>query len=152
MTSPHPVVQTPADQFSPAQAHADAPAAFRRALRYSIIVFLLAGVQSVVLDMRLGPLRTSEDADTFLLFIAQDRIFAPIFAGLLFILIFLKDTRPIISDRAVSRLRSEEHTSELQSLCVISYAVFWPEVIRSEERRVGKECCALCRSRWSPYH
>ena len=21
-----------------------------------------------------------------------------------------------------------------------------------EERRVGKECCALCRSRWSPYH
>src|SRR5881392_3356319 len=22
---------------------------------------------------------------------------------------------------------------------------------RSEERRVGKECCALCRSRWSPY-
>ena len=22
----------------------------------------------------------------------------------------------------------------------------------SEERRVGKECCALCRSRWSPYH
>ena len=23
---------------------------------------------------------------------------------------------------------------------------------RSEERRVGKECCALCRSRWSPYH
>ena len=23
---------------------------------------------------------------------------------------------------------------------------------RSEERRVGKECDALCRSRWSPYH
>ena len=22
----------------------------------------------------------------------------------------------------------------------------------SEERRVGKECRALCRSRWSPYH
>ena len=26
---------------------------------------------------------------------------------------------------------------------------FW---IRSEERRVGKECLRLCRSRWSPYH
>ena len=26
------------------------------------------------------------------------------------------------------------------------------DVSRSEERRVGKECCALCRSRWSPYH
>ena len=23
---------------------------------------------------------------------------------------------------------------------------------RSEERRVGKECIAWCRSRWSPYH
>ena len=25
-------------------------------------------------------------------------------------------------------------------------------VVRSEERRVGKECVSLCRSRWSPYH
>ena len=24
--------------------------------------------------------------------------------------------------------------------------------IRSEERRVGKECTMTCRSRWSPYH
>ena len=23
---------------------------------------------------------------------------------------------------------------------------------RSEERRVGKECQSVCRSRWSPYH
>ena len=58
--------------------------------------------------------------------------------------------------------RSEEHTSELQSLRLISYAVFClkrplalkPGIevdsrrLRSEERRVGKEC----RSRWSPYH
>src|SRR3546814_14326808 len=26
---------------------------------------------------------------------------------------------------------------------------FW---VRSEERRVGKECVSTCRSRWSPYH
>ena len=26
------------------------------------------------------------------------------------------------------------------------------EYARSEERRVGKECLRLCRSRWSPYH
>ena len=26
------------------------------------------------------------------------------------------------------------------------------EFQRSEERRVGKECCLVCRSRWSPYH
>ena len=27
-----------------------------------------------------------------------------------------------------------------------------PVVLRSEERRVGKECTSWCRSRWSPYH
>ena len=26
------------------------------------------------------------------------------------------------------------------------------EASGSEERRVGKECSAVCRSRWSPYH
>ena len=26
------------------------------------------------------------------------------------------------------------------------------EWARSEERRVGKECMPVCRSRWSPYH
>src|SRR3546814_18804595 len=32
--------------------------------------------------------------------------------------------------------------------------VFQPnyDTIRSEERRVGKECVSKCRSRWSPYH
>src|SRR3546814_4538339 len=29
----------------------------------------------------------------------------------------------------------------------------WREAtVRSEERRVGKECVSTCRSRWSPYH
>src|SRR3546814_17918742 len=27
-----------------------------------------------------------------------------------------------------------------------------PLIIRSEERRVGKECVSTFRSRWSPYH
>src|SRR3546814_18939722 len=34
-------------------------------------------------------------------------------------------------------------------------AVFIERVLsklRSEERRVGKECVSTCRSRWSPYH
>src|SRR3546814_17278798 len=26
------------------------------------------------------------------------------------------------------------------------------QILRSEERRVGKECDSTCRSRWSPYH
>src|SRR3546814_12888460 len=38
-----------------------------------------------------------------------------------------------------------------------SSAQFHPEyvvqpLIRSEERRVGKECARTCRSRWSPFH
>src|SRR3546814_20426584 len=35
-------------------------------------------------------------------------------------------------------------------LCGISGNLF--EIVRSEERRVGKECVSTCRSRWSPYH
>src|SRR3546814_11061033 len=31
------------------------------------------------------------------------------------------------------------------------YRLVKPEM-RSEERRVGKECVSTCRSRWSPYH
>src|SRR3546814_12354120 len=27
-----------------------------------------------------------------------------------------------------------------------------PDHVRSEERRVGKECVSTCRSRWSRYH
>ena len=33
--------------------------------------------------------------------------------------------------------------------------LYWSQsrlCLRSEERRVGKECLRLCRSRWSPYH
>src|SRR3546814_18258107 len=33
---------------------------------------------------------------------------------------------------------------------VILFLSMFP--IRSEERRVGKECVRTCRSRWSPYH
>src|SRR3546814_10967925 len=32
------------------------------------------------------------------------------------------------------------------------FSVINPDKLRSEERRVGKECVSTCRSRWSPYH
>ena len=35
---------------------------------------------------------------------------------------------------------------------VQSIEVGTSEFVRSEERRVGKECVSTCRSRWSPYH
>ena len=31
-------------------------------------------------------------------------------------------------------------------------ADYFIKCVRSEERRVGKECASMCRSRWSPYH
>ena len=34
----------------------------------------------------------------------------------------------------------------------LAYEINEIVVSRSEERRVGKECLRLCRSRWSPYH
>ena len=37
----------------------------------------------------------------------------------------------------------------------VSLGEGWTSVVdseRSEERRVGKECASMCRSRWSPYH
>ena len=37
-------------------------------------------------------------------------------------------------------------------LCFLCLTPATLENARSEERRVGKECCSWCRSRWSPYH
>ena len=34
----------------------------------------------------------------------------------------------------------------------IDVLIFFWDPMRSEERRVGKECIPPCRSRWSPYH
>src|SRR3546814_8888183 len=45
---------------------------------------------------------------------------------------------------AVADLGFEMHPVEL--------ALRIPFCMRSEERRVGKECVSTCRSRWSPYH
>jgi branched-chain amino acid transport system permease protein len=35
---------------------------------------------------------------------------------------------------------------------IVAVAALTMTGLRSEERRVGKECRRLCRSRWSPYH
>src|SRR3546814_12319116 len=46
------------------------------------------------------------------------------------------------ADRDIHELRPRELAAE-QARAVL---------LRSEERRVGKECVSTCRSRWSPYH
>ena len=42
--------------------------------------------------------------------------------------------------------------SGLEAVNMAAAKVASGEAVRSEERRVGKECSAVCRSRWSPYH
>ena len=45
---------------------------------------------------------------------------------------------------------AERHTHIQTRRC--THTVTHTHTHRSEERRVGKECLRLCRSRWSPYH
>src|SRR3546814_2116826 len=52
-------------------------------------------------------------------------------------------SRPVLPDE--HRIYTAQAPSRL-CLC------FFPDWLRSEERRVGKECVSTCRSRWSPYH
>src|SRR3546814_15002688 len=45
-----------------------------------------------------------------------------------------------------------KHSSLRQLLeKILQQQVFFVR-LRSEERRVGKECVSTCRSRWAPYH
>ena len=56
---------------------------------------------------------------------------------------------------AITTVLAKKGLSELRSFDSIDNAPEEKErgiTIRSEERRVGKECVSTCRSRWSPYH
>ena len=46
----------------------------------------------------------------------------------------------------IRTVRSAVWSLAVMTTCILGTAV------RSEERRVGKECGYQCRSRWSPYH
>src|SRR3546814_38067 len=47
----------------------------------------------------------------------------------------------------------DDHVDAKSRVQAAANVLTWPEApVRSEERRVGKECVSTCRSRWSPYH
>src|SRR3546814_18508330 len=52
---------------------------------------------------------------------------------------------------AMDLFSQAEHGEDSESILISPDADFLDRV-RSEERRVGKECVSTCRSRWSPYH
>src|SRR3546814_14504600 len=60
-----------------------------------------------------------------------------------------------VMDPQQNILNKKEFDSEFVFEGSATRAAFTEElaqVIRSEERRVGKECVRTCRSRWSPVH
>src|SRR3546814_15367689 len=61
--------------------------------------------------------------------------------GSLDVLRILSNASAVIAEGEVLQLMTANDTSSDE----IPY-------MRSEERRVGKECVSTCRSRWSPYH
>src|SRR3989475_12545284 len=60
---------------------------------------------------------------------------------------FLDASRSILSDRGPA-FAAEALTLPPEAFLAEQMQVVDPDLLRSEERRVGKEC----RSRWSPYH
>src|SRR3546814_13619340 len=52
----------------------------------------------------------------------------------------------------VASLRTGEGMRALSPSGVLSTGADAATAVRSEERRVGKECVSTCRSRWSPSH
>src|SRR3546814_18926548 len=61
-------------------------------------------------------------------------------------------------DRHVGLVQKDERPDARAGEILVDDPLHRPEIfvlvaaIRSEERRVGKECVSTCRSRWSPYH
>ena len=54
--------------------------------------------------------------------------------------------------RAIVNNRPEGEAADQAAGDAIAEAAHTAGLVRSEERRVGKECLSQCRSRWSPYH
>src|SRR3546814_13475531 len=46
----------------------------------------------------------------------------------------------------------EQAVEAIEDMFSGAFGAAGAEAVRSEERRVGKECVSTCRSRWSPFH
>src|SRR3546814_17874489 len=67
----------------------------------------------------------------------------------------IRNPDAMLSRRAMEMLVAESKRVDRFQEPLLSRADLPPELayrMRSEERRVGKECVSTCRSRWWPYH
>src|SRR3546814_14791270 len=62
----------------------------------------------------------------------------------------LRFKSPAVADFGVERIADAQAIAA--AIDTIAGVRLADEIVRSEERRVGKECVSTCRSRWSPYH
>src|SRR3546814_12203867 len=62
------------------------------------------------------------------------------------------DERPIRPERVVRDLAELLPADSVVVAAPGTPCPFFSAYLRSEERRVGKECGSTCRSRWSPLH
>jgi len=115
------------------------------------------------LALALGLLKKAPETAQFYLYITEEKDdpvqldFAPLDE-------FQYDRLAImIGKRRMEPERKERVHTPIKGLKVTIYGTDGPFVepgvcrapaftLRSEERRVGKECTSWCRSRWSPYH
>ena len=70
---------------------------------------------------------------------------------ILIVAVLMGAVTAVVERRQRTTIIEEVHrrgTALAESLAAVSTGA----LLRSEERRVGKECSLLCRSRWSPYH
>ena len=68
--------------------------------------------------------------------------------------LFLREREHVCACVCASR-KGAEREGETASQAGSAQPVQGPvrgSISRSEERRVGKECASMCRSRWAPYH
>src|SRR3546814_18898168 len=74
----------------------------------------------------------------------------------------LRVGQPCVSVSSQIRKQNESHKDKVNGwqektsvlLVVLNFLIMedQQDLVRSEERRVGKECVSTCRSRWSPYN
>src|SRR3546814_172032 len=62
------------------------------------------------------------------------------------------DNCQIVLRLNIQLARAENHVARAHLEAGLPMLAVCVRTLRSEERRVGKECVSTCRSRWSPYH
>src|SRR3546814_12994663 len=67
-------------------------------------------------------------------------------------IVFGEDLRPTLLTRRGREEATDDLSKGTQEQLAVLTRIAFADLLRSEERRVGKECVSTGRSRWPPYH